>query len=162
MRIASVLKRYLDAKGIDYEVVAHPHASSSQRVAAASGISGDRLAKAVVTEDCAHYIVVVVPASRRVHLAAVRAALGRQCGLATEREIEKLFGSDCVPGAVPAVAQPYGIEVLVDDRLLELDDVYFESGDHEALLHVSGADFRALMDNARHGKFAEERAVQAH
>lgn len=153
MGIAGVLQGYLERKGTRYELVAHARAPSSARTAEAAGIPGDRLAKAVVTEDASHYVAVVVPASRRVELGVVREYLGRQCGLATEQEVARIF-DDCSPGAVPAIAQPYGLEMLVDEKLLALDDVYFEAGDHETLVHVTGGDFRALVRGCAQGDFA--------
>ena len=153
MTIARALQGYLERKGTPYELVPHPRAPSSTRTAEAAGVSGHQLAKAVVTEDASHYVAVVVPASRRVQLGVVREYLGRQCGLATEQEVARIF-DDCSPGAVPAIAQPYGLEMLVDESLLALDDVYFEAGDHQSLVHVAGGDFRALVRGCVHGDFA--------
>ncbi|MFO7287974.1 MAG: hypothetical protein C0P79_014055, partial [Gammaproteobacteria bacterium] len=52
----------------------------------------------------------------------------------------------------------YGLDVAVDDALLELDDVYFEAGDHCELVHISGDAFRSLMAAALHGRFSEPMA----
>jgi len=38
--------------------------------------------------------------------------------------------------------------------------VYCEGGDHETLLEVSDADFARLMESARLGTFAQERATE--
>jgi Ala-tRNA(Pro) deacylase len=143
-----------------YELVRHPRTLTSTETAQAAGVPGDRLAKPVVVEDDERYMVVVIPASHRLKFTALHNALGRQCGLATEREVEALF-EDCERGAVPAVAQAYGLDVFVDDALLGLDDVYFEAGDHVELVHLNGDDFRRLMRDATHGAYGEQMASYA-
>jgi Ala-tRNA(Pro) deacylase len=75
-------------------------------------------------------------------------------GLATEAEIRLLF-EDCEDGAVPGLGQAYGLDVLVDDALLELNHVYFEAGSHSELVHVTGDMFRGLMSSADHGEFSK-------
>ena len=77
----------------------------------------------------------------------------RNLGLATESELAGLF-QDCAPGAIPPIGPAYGIETLVDESLLQMDDVYFEAGDHEELIHLSGKQFRELLAGARHGRYS--------
>ena len=60
---------------------------------------------------------------------------------------------DCDLGAVPALGKAYEVETVVDDTLLRQPEIYFEGGDHEALVHLSGRDFRALMADLPHGRF---------
>ena len=74
-------------------------------------------------------------------------------GLATEKEIAELF-DDCDRGAVPPVGAVYGLEVVVDEGLAELPDVYFEGGDHRTLVHVTGDGFRTLMKDARRAQLS--------
>ena len=105
-------------------------------------VPGDRLAKSVVIEDADRYWVVLIPSTRRLDFTSLHRALGRQVGLATEEEVRALFG-DCAPGAVPALAQAYGL-VLIDDALLDVDDVCFEAGDH----YGAGTDGRPDLPSA--------------
>jgi Ala-tRNA(Pro) deacylase len=93
------------------------------------------------------YLMAVIPASHRLDLSAVRHELNRDLGLATEREIMELF-KDCEPGAVPPLGCAYGIEMVLDQSLGDTPDAYFEGGDHESLVHVSGRDFLKLMAGA--------------
>jgi Ala-tRNA(Pro) deacylase len=155
MGMANTLRQYLDQRAMPYELVRHPRTLTSSETAEAAGVPGSRLAKPVVIEDDDRYMVIVIPASHRLKFTALHRALGRQCGLATEQEVEALF-DDCERGAVPALAQAYGLDVFVDDALLGLDDVYFEAGDHVELVHLSGDDFRRLMRDAAHGAYGEQ------
>jgi Ala-tRNA(Pro) deacylase len=91
---------------------------------------------------------------------ALRYVLRRELELATETELHDLF-ADCATGAVPPVAEPYGIPAVVDERLWGLTDVWFEAGDHEDLVHMSGESFEQLMSEARPARFSK-RVVRIH
>jgi Ala-tRNA(Pro) deacylase len=73
-------------------------------------------------------------------------------GLAIESEVGELF-RDCDPGAIPAIGAAYRVDTIVDDALLQQPHVYFEAGDHEALVHMTGQAFAAMMANVPHGSF---------
>src|SRR5574340_717896 len=73
--------------------------------------------------------------------------------MARETEMLDLF-KDCAAGAVPALGAAYGIETIWDDSLQEQPDIYFEAGDHEQLVHLSGKQFLDLLGTARHGHFS--------
>jgi Ala-tRNA(Pro) deacylase len=86
-----------------------------------------------------------------VDLGAVHRQLNRALGLATDRELAELF-KDCEPGALPPLGLAYGIDSILDQSLADAPDVYFEAGDHQALVHVSGGEFLKLMANAPRGQ----------
>jgi Ala-tRNA(Pro) deacylase len=154
MPIAHTIERFLDAQGIEYEVIHHPRSVSSSRIAQAAHIPGDRLAKSVLlTSDGSAHLMAVIPSTRRVDLARVGNQIHHLVGLATEQKITEIFG-DCDPGAIPALGGAYQLETIVDDSLLREPEVYFEAGDHEALIHLSGETFRQLMANHPHGRFS--------
>jgi Ala-tRNA(Pro) deacylase len=88
-----------------------------------------------------------------VDLGAVHRQLNRRLGLATDHELAHLF-KDCEPGAVPPLGRAYGIETIVDESLNDAQDVYFEGGDHVALVRVTGKDFLRLMADAPRGEFS--------
>jgi len=73
--------------------------------------------------------------------------------LASEHEVAELF-QDCARGAIPAVGECYGLDVVVDASIDEQLDVYFEGGDHATLVHMTGAQFAGLTATARHGSFS--------
>jgi Ala-tRNA(Pro) deacylase len=154
MAIAATLQEFLTRQGIDFKVVGHSHTGSSTETAEAAHIPGDRIAKAVMVEDDAGYVMVVIPASHRLHLGRLHKALGRDLGLAAESELGALF-QDCERGAIPPVGVAYGIDTVVDDTLMGQPDVYLEAGDHEGLIHLSGEQFKTLMRETPKGTFSE-------
>ena len=153
MAIALTLKRFLKEHRVTYDVVIHARTLTSMETAAEAHVPGDHLIKCVVIEDSDGYLMVALPSTHRLELGQLHRQLHRDLGLATESELAGLF-KDCQVGAIPPIGAAYGIETIVDDSLLQKNDVYFEAGDHEELIHVSGKQFQDLVADARHGRFS--------
>ncbi len=149
MAIALTLQKYLADNGVAYDLLPHRHTSSSMNTAQSAHIPGKNLAKSVILEDENGYLMAVIPATERVKFRKVNHAVNRHMGMATESELGHLF-SDCELGAIPAVGEAYSMESIVDARLESCSDIYFESGDHEELVHIKGSSFRKLMKNSQH------------
>jgi Ala-tRNA(Pro) deacylase len=153
MAIALTLKRYLAAKNVRYDVLAHEQTKSSMQTAQVCRVYGDRVAKAVLLRDQTGYSLAVLPASHHIRLSELRRELGDDITLATEHEAAELF-DDCTRGALPPVGECYGLDLIVDDSIEEQSDVYFEGGDHGSLIHMSHAQFASLTAMAWHGRFS--------
>jgi Ala-tRNA(Pro) deacylase len=154
MAIARRLQWYLDAKGVRYDVLPHPHSSSSLETARQAHVPAERLAKAVLLEDERGYVMAIVPASHRIDLARLNQQLHRELELAREREIAELF-HDCDRGALPALGTPYRVPTVYDDALSAAPEVWFEAGDHEDVVHLEGGDFLRLLEGSLHGRFSQ-------
>ena len=154
MGIAIALARYLDERGVKYDVVEHSHTATALESARTSHISLDRLAKAVVLKGDDGFLVAVLPASGHIQFGQLCKQLGAEVDMASEEQIESIF-HDCEPGAVPALGDAYGLKVIVDDSLASEPEIYLEGGDHASLVHVSGRAFQELMAGARHAHFTE-------
>lgn len=153
MTIAPRVGRYLAAQNVTHRVIAHGPTPTASQAAHATHISGDRIAKAVVLRDGVGYLLAVLPASHHVSLDLAQALLGRPVELAAEREASDQF-PDCDVGAIPPFGQLYGVEVIIDESLVGLDQICFEGGDHQSLVQVSGDDFSQLMRGAREARFS--------
>jgi len=149
MTIAASVQKHLVHEGVSFELIEHVRTLDSAHAAQAAHVPGAQLAKGTLLKDDQGFIIAVVPATRKVDLGALHRHFGRPLGLATEGEVEDLFG-DCEPGAVPPLGAAYGIESILDDSLMEAPDIYFEAGDHRGLVHLSGTEFRKLMTGVPH------------
>ena len=153
MSIANRLKQHLEAAGVPYEIVRHPRTVSASESAEAAHVPGNAVAKTVVIHHEEGYVLAVVPASHRVDLSTLQELLDRRLGLASEREIDKLF-DDCDTGAVPPIGSAYGLPTVLDRSLRGQPAVWFEGGDHRTLVQVTGSDFDRLMRDAREAIFS--------
>lgn len=152
MAIAPTLRKYLD-QTVQYDLVTHEPTQSSMRTAEVCHISGERLAKGVVLRGSDGYMLAVLPASHHISLSDLENQFGDAVRLASEDEIDGLFG-DCAHGAVPPVGTCYGLDTIVDDSMCDKPDIYMEAGDHETLVHLDAAQFAKLTASARHGRFS--------
>ncbi|MBP0588594.1 YbaK/EbsC family protein [Paraburkholderia sp. LEh10] len=147
MSMSTTLQECLAGKNSRYEIVQHPYSHSSMETAAAAHIPGDRLAKTVLFEDEQGYVAAVLPSTYAVKLSELWTKTGRRLTLAKEVDLRELF-KDCEFGALPPVCTAYGMKTYLDESLARQPDVYFESGDHEALVHMDSDQFLSLMDEA--------------
>jgi Ala-tRNA(Pro) deacylase len=150
MPIAKTVEWYLNAQGVSYETLQHPHSGSSEETADAAFIWEDQLAKTVLLEDERGYLLAILPASCRIDLRKLGHQLHRKLELATEGELSDLF-PDCELGALPPLGRAYGIPSVYDDRLRKISSVYFEAGDHRDLIYMGGREFIDLLEGSPHG-----------
>jgi len=154
MTLAPRLRHYLEAQHVDYEVLEHRPTMSAMQTAQTCHIPAGQLAKAVLLDTKGDYLLAVLPSDRRLDLSELREELGSKPRLVEEDELTVIF-DDCEMGAIPPVGGGYGLATIVDDRLIEQPDVYFEGGDHASLIHVDQKGFRMLTKAAQHGRFSE-------
>lgn len=153
MPIASTLRHYLATHNVQYELVRHRYASSSQHAAQAAHVSGNYIAKPVILEDEFGYVMAVIPASHHLDYVALDNLLNRRLVMASENELAGLF-QDCELGAIPALGEAYGVKSVVDNLLFYPREIYFEAGDHETLLKVEASQFRRMMAGSETGNIS--------
>ena len=156
MAIAITLENYLQEMGATFDVVNHPYSLSSLMTAQSAHISSDTLAKTVVLEDSGGYLVAVLPASNRLEIDRVDQVMNRNLEMASEEELSMIF-KDCEIGAIPPTGVAYGLDTILDASLCQLEDVYFEAGDHTDLIHMSGEEFRGLMADCQQANISHHR-----
>lgn len=153
MAVAISLREFLDEHPLPYDIARHRHTQSSLDTAQAAHQPAERVAKCLLLKGEERYLLMVLPADRRLHLGELHRAMRTQIGLATEDEVANVF-ADCETGAIPPTGMLYDLDTIVDDALLMQPDIYFEAGDHEQLIHMKQADFRKLVGDASHGDYS--------
>jgi Ala-tRNA(Pro) deacylase len=144
---SGALLSVLDASHVSYEVIAHRRTMSAAAEARAIGVKPSHVAKTLVLATEPGFVRAVVPASARVDLRKVRAALeSDEVRLATEPELVGAY-PEFELGAVPPVG---GAEdrVVVDLRVDREPSVTFEAGTHDLSVRMKAADLVSLA-NAR-------------
>ncbi|MEJ2514519.1 MAG: YbaK/EbsC family protein [Gammaproteobacteria bacterium] len=150
MSVATTVRYALSLTRVDYEILRHAHTDTSAETARQVHLDPCCLAKAVVLKDHIGYLLAVVPASEKLDVARLCKALHRPTlALVPETELDEVF-YDCEVGSVPPLGPEYRIPTVVDPGLRGVDDVYFEAGDHEKLVHVDQTSFRQLMRGAEY------------
>jgi len=152
MAISPTLKHHLLENNVKYTLMPHPHTGSSMETAQAAHVPGGALAKAVVMRNDDGYAMVVIPSNEHVDVGEFKREFGRGFELASEEELTKVI-PDCAVGAVPPTGAAWGLDVYLDDRLPECEEIFFEAGDHEQLVRLTGAEFQRLLAGANRGRY---------
>lgn len=146
MGVATTLQDYLESRKMAYDILQHSHTNSALRTAESAHIPGNQLAKPILLGDDSSYLLAVIPATHRLELDRLNQVMARSLEVIEEDEIATTF-ADCAIGAIPVLGEAYGVDTVVDADLSHESDIYFDSGDHEHLIHMRGDDFRALMEH---------------
>ena len=158
MAIAATLINYLNDREINFSLLEHAHSATAHETAKSAHIPMHQMAKAVVLKDDTSFVVSVLPASHSLEINWVNEALNRDLCLASEKDFAMLF-EDCEPGAVTALSNAYGIDVIWDNDLQYTADVYIEAGDHEHLICLDRKNFRKLMSTLPHSIISKDSEV---
>jgi Ala-tRNA(Pro) deacylase len=144
----------LEEAGIDFDVLEHAHTERASDEAGALGIGPEQVAKTLVLVTSSGNVRGVLAASERIDLHKVAAVLGvggKKVRLASEDDLARDY-PDFELGALP----PFGgqeDQVIVDERLAELDSVVVEAGSHDRSVRLKTVDLvrltRALVADIR-------------
>ena len=143
---AQKLTEYLNANQVKYATISHSAAYTAAEVAQSAHIKGQHLAKSVILKADDRLLIVVVPASHRVDLDALKRVIGAdELELSSEKEFKDLFPT-CEPGALPPFGKLYGMDVYLADCLAGDELVTFCAGTHSELIQMEFEDFRRLAE----------------
>ena len=146
MYARSLLKNYLDLRGVSYQHHVHPTAITAQQLAAAEHVPRGIVAKTVIVKADNEFVMAVLPGSTRVHLPALRDALAaRSLRLAHEVEFQDLF-PDADVGAMPPFGNLYEIPVCAEESLTCDEEIVFPAGTHEDSIRMRYQDYSRLVE----------------
>lgn len=150
MGMAMKVGQYLSSHNIEYNLIKHRHTDTSFSSALSAHVPASQVAKAVILREIGGgYLMAVVPSNRHVMIDQINQITGKQYYLVSEHELDALF-QDCEPGAIPSLGQAYGMDMLVDNLLLQEDDLFIESGDHVNLISLDNRQFNKMMSDVPH------------
>ncbi len=139
------LKEFLDSQRVKYVTISHSPAFTAQEIAASAHVSGKELAKTVMVKLDGRMAMAVLPGSRAVDFARLKAAAGAtQADLAAEAEFRELF-PDCEVGAMPPFGNLFGLPVFAEEGLTRDEQIAFNAGSHKELVKLAWADFARLV-----------------
>jgi Ala-tRNA(Pro) deacylase len=136
--------KFLKTKKVKFELRHHPARFTAQEVAAAEHITGEEVAKVVIVKADDGFAMCVLPASHRLAMDRLKAALGaKKVRLATEDEIGGLF-PDCEVGAMPPFGAEYGLTTCVEERLGEDVEILIPAGTHQDSVLMRWSDYERI------------------
>lgn len=157
MGVAASVEKYLKRKGITFSLLAHDYSEGSFNTARIAQIDENTLAKAVLVRDeDFHYTLCVLPSRNKIRRHTLNQIFDRRIELVDEDELYEVF-KDCAQGAIPALGEAYGLDVIWDEELAESPVVFIEAGDHRHLIRLTQDQFARLMQDKLHEHFSIEK-----
>jgi Ala-tRNA(Pro) deacylase len=161
MGVAATVEKYLKAKQVEFTLLEHEYCEGSYNTARVAKIDDLCLAKGVLLRDeDFHYTLCVLPTRNKILRRTLNNIFDRHLELVDEEELIEIF-KDCEEGAVPALGEAYGIDVIWDEDLLKVEEVYIEAGDHRHLIRLRQPEFAQLMHDKLHDHFSADRTKQS-
>lgn len=143
--LAPRFKDFLDSNGVNYISIPHRPAYTAMEVAESAHVSGQEMAKTVIVDLDGKLAMAVLPATKHVSLERLGRSMGAQhVNIAKEGEFRFGF-PDCEVGAMPPFGNLFDMEVLVDPRLAEDQEIAFNAGNHSEVVRMSYKDFDRIV-----------------
>lgn len=147
------LKAKLEAAGAAFDVLAHAPVFTSEEAAQVRGTTLASGAKALVCKADEQFVLLVLPADRRLASKQVRKSAGvKSLRFATKEEVLDLTG--LAPGSIPPFGSLFNLPTWCDERLAGEPRINFNAGDHAISISLAYDDF-VKVEQPRVGTFAE-------
>jgi Ala-tRNA(Pro) deacylase len=132
----------LDGKKLPYDVLRHAPVFTSEEAAAVRGTSLASGAKALVCKIDDRFVLIVLPANRKLASKSARKSLGaKSIRFASKEEVLELTG--LTPGSIPPFGSLFNLPTWCDVRLADEPQINFNAGDHGISLSISFETYRA-------------------
>jgi Ala-tRNA(Pro) deacylase len=139
------LTEFLDKNKIQYVVIKHSPAYTSQEIAELAHISAKKLAKTVIVKIDNELAMIALPAHLKVDFNNIKKMTGaKKVELASEAEFQEKF-PDCELGAMPPFGNLFHMLVYVMSDLTKDNSIAFNAGTHVELIKLAYKDFEKLV-----------------
>jgi len=147
------VSQLLGGKSIVFEVLRHAPVYTSEEAARVRGTPLGSGAKALVCKADDHFVMIVLPADRKLASKTVRKEEGmKSLRFASREEVEQLTG--LAPGSIPPFGSLFGLATWCDTRLSDHARINFNAGDHAISISMTYVDYLAA-EQPKLGAYAE-------
>lgn len=153
MNVLDRLIEQLDTRQIPYDVSHHEPVFTSAEAARIRGTTLASGAKALICKADQQFVLIVLPADKRLASKHVRKSASiRSLRFASREEVAKLTGLQ--PGSIPPFGSLFELPTWCDEDLALQPTINFNAGDHAVSISMRYTDFVAF-EQPRRGRFAE-------
>ena len=137
------INEWLQQAGVPFAVLRHEPVYTSEQAAAVRGTPLASGAKALVMKADEDFLMLVLPADRKLDSRKARAALGvKSLRFASREEVERL--TDLQPGSIPPFGSLFGLPTFCEPALADNPSINFNAGDHAISVQMTYADYLRL------------------
>lgn len=144
---------HLNGKAIPFDVLRHAPVFTSEEAAAIRGTPLASGAKALICRADDRFLMIVLPADRKLASKSVRRSGGiKSLRFAWREEVLELTG--LTPGSIPPFGSLFNLPTWCDERLAEQPRINFNAGDHSISVSMTYADY-ITAEGPKIGQYAE-------
>jgi len=134
------LRQLLKENGATFSVRHHEPVYTSEQAAEVRGTPLASGAKALVVKAGERFVLLVVPADRKLSTRKVKEALvTKGLRFATAEEVVQFTGLQ--PGSIPPFGSLFGLPTYCDPALGDNASINFNAGDHSISINMSFSDY---------------------
>jgi aspartyl-tRNA synthetase len=139
-RVFEQIVNRLDQAGVEYKLIEHKPVKTSKEAAEVRGTPMSMAPKAMIfKKKNGSYVMVCVPADKKVNMEKVKKVIGESVRLAKPEEVEVEFGIKV--GAVPPFGNLLGMEDMYMDKVFwEKEKVVFNAGKRDRSIKMKAKD----------------------
>jgi len=161
-QIASPVSRWLDRLGISYRWIEIPldpdrkPIRSLEELVEAKGMAPGQIVRSLLFRTgSGGFVLLAAPATARADWGRLRKHLGER--RLTMAEFDQVLDATGYPvGAVPPVALPDSVRVLVDEGIFAHEEVFIGAGVLGWSIQVRSGDLRKVLGEAEMGRFVKQ------
>ncbi|HNW09263.1 MAG TPA: YbaK/EbsC family protein [bacterium] len=140
MSIPIKVKKYLDKQDIDYQEIVHKTVYTAFDAAQTLKKELNQIAKNLLVQVDKTYVLVVVPADKKINLVKVKRAFGaKKISIPNEKLMIKVL--KIKPGALSSFGKLHQLETLVDKAMLKTRQAVFSTGSFTDSVFMKVKDF---------------------
>ncbi len=134
------INAWLEQQGVSFTVLRHEPVYTSEQAAAVRGTALSSGAKALVVKAGERFVLLVLPADRKLDSRKARDGLGvKALRFASREEVEQL--TRLQPGSIPPFGTLFGLPTYCDPALADNPSINFNAGDHAISVQMTYEDF---------------------
>jgi Ala-tRNA(Pro) deacylase len=140
MTVFDRVHELLASRAVAHTELRHPPVYTSEEAAAVRGTPLSSGAKALVMKAGERFVMLVLPADRKLESKLARQALGvKSLRFATKEEVLELTG--LTPGSIPPFGSLFNLPTYCDPALAANPKINFNAGDHAISVQLNYEDW---------------------
>ena len=140
LSVCDRLQNWLKQNGVPFTVLRHEPVFTSEQAAAVRGTSLASGAKALVVKAGTQFVLLVLPADRKLDSRKARDALNvKALRFASKEEVQSL--TSLQPGSIPPFGSLFQLATYCDPALGENPAINFNAGDHAISIQMTYNDY---------------------
>ena len=143
--IATSLLRYLEHYRLPYRKHCHLPCSDMAPHVESIKFPRQQVLLCELFSDGINTFQFITTLDKAVTTSVLEEIVGKALTKLTTKQANKIF-FDCEPGAVPPLGERYGLQCLIDRKILQAERVFFSSGCLSSLVELSQCAFKALFE----------------